>query len=311
MADRPPPDGAPSPAPVAAAAAMGAPTVGSVVRQVAGEFAGLGPAAGTARAREIVAALLDVGRHWPALHAERAVDATVLPRALEAAGRLARGMPFAYAVRRAAFRSLVLAIDERVLIPRPETETLVELVLDATRDARGGTAIDVGTGSGAIALALAQEGTFERVIGVDVSLDALDVARLNAAALARGLRSAVEFRHGSLLRPVAGERARAIVSNPPYISYDEAAALPALVRDWEPALALLSPDGGLAVTRALVAGAAARLESLGVLALEVDARRASLVAEMVSADAAFADVSVRLDLAGRERFVLARRREWR
>ena len=290
---------------------LGALTVGAVVQQVADGCAAPSPAAATAQAREIVGALLDVGRHWPALHADAPVDAMLLARALEAAHRLKRGMPFAYAVRRAAFRSLMLEVDERVLIPRPETEMLVELVLDATRATRGGLAIDVGTGSGAIALALAQEGTFDRVIGVDVSLDALDVARHNAIALAQGLRAAAEFRHGSLLRPLAGVRARAIVSNPPYIAYDEVRALPASVRDWEPVAALLSPDHGLAVTRALVGGAASRLESGGVLALEVDAGRASLVAEMVSADTAFADVSVRFDLAGRERFVVARRREWR
>ncbi len=286
-------------------------TVGAVVQHVADGFAERGPAAATGVAREIVGALLDVGRHWPALHAGDRADGMLLARALEAAQRLSQGMPFAYAVRRAAFRSLMLEVDERVLIPRPETEMLVELVLDATRAARGGLAIDVGTGSGAIALALAQEGTFDRVIGVDVSLDALDVARYNAAALAQGLHSPVEFRHGSLLRPLAGLRARAIVSNPPYIAYEEAAALAPAVRDWEPATALLSPESGLAVTRALVGGAASQLESGGVLALEVDARRASLVAEMVSADTAFADVSVRFDLTGRERFVLARRREWR
>ncbi len=119
----------------------------------------------------------------------------------------------------------------------------------------------------------------------------------------------MEFRQGSLLRPVGEVRARAIVSNPPYIAFEETAALPPSVRDWEPVTALLSGENGLAATRELVRGAAARLEAGGVLALEVDGRRASLVAEMVSAEAAFADVSVRFDLAGRERFVLARRRE--
>ncbi|OYV66273.1 MAG: hypothetical protein B7Z72_11645, partial [Gemmatimonadetes bacterium 21-71-4] len=104
-------------------------------------------------------------------------------------------------------------------------------------------------------------------------------------------------------------RARAIVSNPPYIAFEEADALPNAVRNWEPAVALLSADNGLAVTRRLVRDAASRLAAGGVLALEVDARRASLVAEMVSAEAGFTHVSVRFDLAGRERYVIARRRE--
>jgi release factor glutamine methyltransferase len=284
-------------------------TVAAVVRRVEDDLARGGVAEPGSQAREVVAALLDVGRHWTATHAGDHADVMLLARALDAAHRLSAGMPFQYAVGRASFRQLTLEVDQRVLIPRPETEQLVELVLELTAAAKGGIAVDVGTGSGAIALALAQEGTFDRVIGTDVSTDALDVARYNANALAARLRAPVEFRQGSLLGPLAGVRARAIVSNPPYVAFEEAAALPASVRDWEPVTALLSGENGLAATRALVRGAAARLEGGGVLALEVDARRASLVAEMVSADATFADVSVRFDLAGRERFVLARRRE--
>ena len=284
-------------------------TVGAVVRQTAEALVREGAPNAAMAAREIVAALLDVGRHWTVLHGGERADATLLGRALQSAHRLAHGMPFQYAVGRASFRRLTLDVDPRVLIPRPETELLVEFVLELTRDASGGVAIDVGTGSGAIALALAQEGTFARVIGTDVSADALAVARANASTLAAVAATPVEFRQGSLLRPVPEVRARAIVSNPPYIAFEEAAALPASVRDWEPVTALLSSESGLAATRELVRGAAERLEGGGVLALEVDARRASLVAEMVAADAAFADVSVRFDLAGRERFVLARRRE--
>jgi release factor glutamine methyltransferase len=285
-------------------------TVRAVVDQATRELERLSFASAAVGGREIVAALLDVGRHWPALHGDERADAMLLARALHAARRLASGMPFQYAVGRAAFRGLTLEVDERVLIPRPETEQLVEAVLEATRDARGGTAVDVGTGSGAIALALAEEGGFDRMIGIDLSADALAVARYNAQMLAPRLRAAVELRQGSLLGPLGAERVRAIVSNPPYIAFDEAAALPASVRDWEPVTALLSADQGMAVTRALARASAERLQGGGLLALEVDARRASLVAELVAADAAFADVSVRFDLAGRERFVLARRREW-
>ncbi|MGH7670624.1 MAG: hypothetical protein ACRENQ_14155, partial [Gemmatimonadaceae bacterium] len=142
-------------------------TVGAVVQRTAGDLVrGCVPNAAEA-AREIVAALLDVGRHWTMLHATDHADVTLLERADQAVRRLARGMPFEYAVDRASFRRLTLAVDERVLIPRPETELLVEFVLTLMRDGCGGVAIDVGTGSGAIALALAQEGTFDRVIGTD------------------------------------------------------------------------------------------------------------------------------------------------
>jgi release factor glutamine methyltransferase len=118
-------------------------------------------------ARDIVAAVLDVPRFWPSMHPDVAVDASTLRDAMAAAMRRARGAPFAYAVGRAAFRHLTLMVDERVLIPRVETEELVELVLTLGLPA-GGTAIDIGTGSGAIALSLAMEGRFDRIVATDI-----------------------------------------------------------------------------------------------------------------------------------------------
>src|SRR5207237_1101618 len=144
--------------------------------------------------------LLDVPRHWPLLWSDKWVEADVWHRACAAADRRASGAPLAYAVGRANFRELTLAVDERVLIPRPETELLVDLVLARRRT---GIVVDVGTGSGAIALALATEGSFERVIATDISRDALDVARTNADTHAR----AVELLHGDLLGPLATQRA--------------------------------------------------------------------------------------------------------
>jgi release factor glutamine methyltransferase len=202
---------------------------------------------------------------------------------------LAKRAPFAYAVGVACFRHLNLVVDERVLIPRPETEVLVGEILDRM-EAMGatawGTAVDIGTGSGAIALSLAAEGKFDRVIATDASLDALAVARENCSRAAKVLRAPVDFRHGSLLAPLNVEKASVIVSNPPYVAFSEADALPSSVRDWEPPLAL---------TRG------------GLLALEVDERRASIVAEMMMGHGAYSNVGVRLDLAGRERFVFGLR----
>jgi release factor glutamine methyltransferase len=253
-------------------------------------------------ARELVAALLDVPRHWPALHGSDAVGQEVPERALVAARKRAAGAPLAYAVGKANFRQLTLAVDERVLIPRPETELLVELVLARCAS---GVAVDVGTGSGAIALSLAAEGRFDRVIATDVSRDALEVAAANA----RSAGLAVELVASDLLAAIPLDPIDLVVSNPPYIAFEEAAVLPRSVRDWEPALALFSPDSGLAATRRLVRQAARRLRPSCLLALEVDERRASLVAELVSGDNRFEDVTVHLDLAGRERFVLATRRK--
>jgi len=258
---------------------------------------------------ELLAALHDMPRHWPLLERSMVMSADAWSRALMAAERRARGAPLQYAAGRAAFRHLTLDVDERVLIPRPETEQLVEIVLDLTRDHGGGMVVDVGTGSGAIALALASEGSFDHVLGTDVSLDALEVARANVRRCAGVLRAPVSLRHGSLLAPVTEGGLRAVVSNPPYIAWDEASALPASVRDWEPAVALFSGADGMAVTARLVRDAAVTLAAGGVLTLEVDARRAGVAAELVASAGGYDDVRVLLDLTGRERFVVARRRE--
>ena len=286
-------------------------TVGALVSAVARVLEPSCGASAGREARELLAALHDMPRHWPVVEASRRVTDDEWARAIRAAERRAEGAPLQYAVGQASFRHLTLDVDERVLIPRPETEQLVELVLDALADEPGGIVVDVGTGTGAIALALASEGRAERVIGTDVSLDALAVARANVARCARILRAPVELRAGSLLGPVPERPLRAVVSNPPYISWDERDALPAIVRDWEPAVALFSGVDGMAVTGRLVREAGSALGAGGLLALEVDARRASLAAELVATDGAYEQVQVVLDLTGRERFVVARRREAR
>jgi release factor glutamine methyltransferase len=286
-------------------------TLGALTDEMARRLAAASGADALRDARELLAALHDMPRHWPLVERTLVIGEEAWARALVAADRRARGAPLQYAAGRASFRQLTLDVDERVLIPRPETEILVDVVLEMTRDVAGGIAVDVGTGSGAIALALASEGVFDRVIGTDISLDALSVARGNARHCAESLRARVELRHGSLLAPVPERGLRAVVSNPPYIAYDEAPSLPAGVRDWEPAVALFSGGDGMAVTARLVRDAAGLLASGGLIALEVDARRAALAAELIASAGAYNDVRVLLDLTGRERFVVARRREER
>jgi len=257
-------------------------------------------------AREIVAAVLDVPKFWAAANSVADASPDVAIAVIRAAMQRALGAPLAYAVGRASFRHLTLEVDERVLIPRVETEVLVDRVLERC-EADTQRVADIGTGSGAIALSLAFEREFERVLATDVSLDALAVASANAAAMGSVLKSPVEFRHGSLLAPLKGQTFDVIVSNPPYVSFAELVDLPPDVRDWEPSLALLSPQDGLAATRGIVRQAPHHLKRDGLLALEVDARRAGTVAEMVSVDGRYTDVEVLLDLTGRERFVFARK----
>lgn len=222
--------------------------------------------------------------------------------------RRAQREPLQYILGRAAFRELDLKVDPRVLVPRPETEVLVEEVLTwaAARARSDLSALDLGTGSGAIALALALEGPFTRVVATDASADALEVAGENARDAA--LSGAVELRHGSLFDVVRrGETFDVVVSNPPYVSDDEMASLEPEVRSWEPRGALAGGADGLSVIRMIVAGAAGHLVEDGLLALEVGAGQAGAVVSAVESAGTYEAVRVRRDLAGRERVVLARR----
>ena len=279
---------------------------GELVRELAVALAAAGVPDARREARDLVAALVDEPRLWPTANAEAPVPSPVAAAARDAARRRGHGEPFAYCVGRAAFRHLTLLVDGRVLIPRQETERLVDFVLARTDGGRG-TVVDIGTGSGAIVLALCMEGGFGRAIGTDLSADALDVARRNVARCAATLRTVPAFREGAGVAPVGGERVDVLVSNPPYISYGEAAALPASVRDWEPPMALVTADDGLAVTTAIVRDAPSVLVSGGLLALEVDERRAARVAALVRDDGRYRAVEIGQDLTGRDRFVLATR----
>jgi len=278
--------------------------VGAVVESITVTLADAGIPAAADEARDLVAAVVGESRFWPRFHASEALERNVVERAFAAAARRSTGMPFAYAVGRAAFRHLTLFVNERVLIPRQETEVLIDLVLERRKT---GVCADVGTGSGAIALALAAEGDFERIVATDVAVDAIEIARRNADLLKSQLRAPVEFRSGDLLAPLAGEQLDVLVSNPPYIAYDEAEELPFSVRDWEPGHALFSGGSGLDASRRIIGDAPGILSHGGVLALEVDSRRALQVAELVASNGHFSGIEVCQDLVGRDRFVLATR----
>ena len=287
-------------------------TIGALLDALAEELAGPGVPPARAEARDLIAGVLDQPRFWPSAHRDDPLSGETLAEIRDAAARRREGMPLQYAIGRATFRHLTLRVDRRVLIPRPETEMLVDLVLSAQRGGTG-VAVDVGTGSGAIALALAAEGDFEAVHATDTSADALAVALANLDAIPAERRARVHFHHGALAAPVLallGETScDTVVSNPPYIAPSEAAELPRLVRDWEPAGALFADDAGMAVIRALVPQAAEVLRPGGLLAMEIDSRRADLAAGAVATDGRFHDVETRLDLTGRPRFVVARRKE--
>jgi release factor glutamine methyltransferase len=203
--------------------------------------------------------------------------------------------PVAYLVGRRGFRDLELEVDARVLVPRPETELLVEVALSLPRGAR---VADVGTGSGAVALALKDERPDLDVVATDVSEDALAVARSNAARL--GLD--VTFVCGDLLEGAG--TVDAIVANPPYVAEADRATLPPEVARHEPAVALFAGDDGLDVVRRLAAAAGASAARFA--AVEVGAGQAPEV-EALLRSAGFADTERHRDLAGIERVVVGRR----
>lgn len=224
--------------------------------------------------------------------------------------RLGAGEPLQYVLGRWSFRHLDLLVDRRVLIPRPETEQVVEVALGLVRDRPGRRRIvDLGTGSGAIGLALASElplGSCE-VWLTDISGDALDVARANLAGIGRA---------GAIVRVAAGAWFEAlptelrggldlVVSNPPYVDDDDP-ALESVVRVWEPASALFGGADGLDHVRTIVGAAGDWLAPGGALVLEIGASQGDRVAALLGA-AGFVDVTVVADLAGRDRVAVARR----
>ena len=210
------------------------------------------------------------------------------------------GEPVAYLGGKKEFRSLELSVDARVLVPRPDTETLVEVALGLLGDS--GRVVDVGTGSGAIALALKHERPALEVLAVDRSPEAAAVARGNAERL----ELEVEVLEGDLLAPVAARGPFALVaSNPPYIPSGDVPGLAAEVRK-EPHGALDGGTDGLTYIRRLIADAPALLAPEGALVLEVGAGQAPAVAALFAADGRYQEASVAKDLAAIERVVAAR-----
>jgi release factor glutamine methyltransferase len=213
--------------------------------------------------------------------------------------RRAAGEPLAHVVGRIGFRSLTLRTDWRALIPRPETEGLVDLLLGRIRTGR---VADIGTGTGCLALSLSAEGAFDEVVAVDRSADALELARENRNEL--GLRVAMV--RGDLGGPLRPRSMDAVISNPPYLTEREYAELDPSVKAWEPAAALVGGPDGLGTTVRLLREAREVLRPRGWLAVEVDSARAAHAAA-AAASLGWMDVAIQADLFGRERYLLARR----
>jgi release factor glutamine methyltransferase len=293
---------------VSDAAAVAAVTIRQALIDATAALADAGCDTPRLDAELLLASALRVGRSRLVIDRDEALDAADAVRFAGLVRRRADREPVAYILGVREFRRLSLRVDPRVLIPRPETELLVEVGLSLPRAAR---VVDVGTGSGAVALALADERPDLSVVGVDASEGAIALARSNAERL--GLD--VEFVVGDLLaragsvvaetrdRPAGDTHHDAILANLPYVP--EGAALPPEVIRYEPAEAVFGGPDGLDVIRRLV-GAVRDGGAASLVALEVGFDQADAVASLL-ADAGFGSVERLRDLAGHERVVVGRR----
>jgi release factor glutamine methyltransferase len=220
----------------------------------------------------------------------------------------ARRRPLQHLTGHQAFWKHDFVVSPDVLIPRPETELLVETALELVRDRPAPLVVDVGTGSGCIALSLAAERKDARVHAIDVSPAALLVARGNASRL--HLESRVTFHEGDLLEPLRGQAGTIdlVVSNPPYVSAEEWATLDPEVRDHDPRLALVPPEGVRALYDRLIMGAASRVRPGGGVLVEIGASDRGQTARDMSR-AGLAGIDERRDLQGIPRIVYGRRPE--
>lgn len=215
--------------------------------------------------------------------------------------RRGRGEPLAYVLGTAAFRGLRLTVGPGVLIPRPETEMLVDKILERRESWPRGRVVDLGTGSGAIAISLAAEWAEARVLGIDQSREALELARGNAAAA--GVRERISFRRGDWLAGLE-LRADVIVANPPYLTEGEWREAQREVRDHEPREALVAEDGGLRDLLRIVDSAYSYLDTGGMLALECGIGHGPELVEAAQRRG-YAEAEAQPDDSGRTRFILA------
>lgn len=278
-------------------------TVLEVLKKTTEFFAGKGVENPRLNAELLVGHVLGLKRMQLYLQFERVLLEPDLEKLRPLVRRRGQREPLQYIIGETDFAGLKLKVDKRALIPRPETERLVELVTERMSAAPPARILDLGTGTGAIALALAARFLAARIWAVDASEDALALAAENATACGVAERVALRQSNWYAALP-ADEQFELIVANPPYLSGAEVAATAPEVQNHEPRTALASAEDGLADLRDIIRGAPARLAAGGWLALETGiTQHAALMDEL--RQAGFAHVESQPDLTGRDRFVLA------
>jgi release factor glutamine methyltransferase len=281
-------------------------TLGSMVQEGAARLE-RGPHAERAR-RDAEMLLLYIfpgkNRAWLLSHADTKLSDEQAGHYAALLERRYKGEPIQYITGEAEFYGLPFLVTSEVLIPRPETEHLVEKVIELAPLFRKPRMVDVGTGSGAIAIALAHEWPNAVITATDVSQSALNLARRNAERI--GFADRIRFIQGDLLAAVESERFDFVVSNPPYVSLADRDSLSIEVREHEPALALFAGEDGVDVYRRLIPAAFSVLDARGYVALEIGYEQSEAVTELMAL-AGFQRIELMPDLQGIARVACGQR----
>jgi release factor glutamine methyltransferase len=280
-------------------------TIRDMVREGAYFLGAAGIQSARLDAEVLLRHVLDMEKTELYLNIDLALKINQKRRFRELLQRRVRREPVAYITGRKEFWSLDFLVNSDVLLPRPETERLVEIALEHLKPAGAKTRIlDLGTGSGAIAVCLATERLAAEICAVDISISALAVARSNAER--RGVLKNINFLHGDLFGPIeTGKRFHLIVSNPPYVRSGEMRTLAPEVREWEPVAALDGGSDGLDFYRRIIGGADRYLEPGGSIVLEIGADMGESITALFARSSRYKGASIYQDYAGSDRVIAA------
>ena len=278
-------------------------TIGSIIKWTEQYFRDKGVDSPRLDAEVLLSHVLKKERIYLYIHFDEPLEAGELAAFRAMVKKRVQRIPVAYIVGAREFMGLTFAVSPAVLIPRPDTEILVEAVIERLKDKAQTKFVDIGTGSGAIVLSLLHYLPLACAAAVDISQDALTVAAENAETLL--VNDRVDFYLGDVYAPLTTEKFDAIISNPPYIPNEDIAKLEPEVRDFEPYGALAGGMDGLDFYRQLIAGGSARLKDGGFMVFEVGINQARAVVALTAAIPELGKTEILRDYAGIERVVIA------
>ena len=278
-------------------------TIGSIIKWTEQYFRDKGVDSPRLDAEVLLSHVLKKERIYLYIHFDEPLEAGELAAFRDMVKKRVQRIPVAYIVGAREFMGLTFAVSPAVLIPRPDTEILVEAVIERLKDKAQTKFVDIGTGSGAIVLSLLHYLPLACAAAVDISQDALTVAAENAETLL--VNDRVDFYLGDVYAPLTTEKFDAIISNPPYIPNEDIAKLEPEVRDFEPYGALAGGMDGLDFYRQLIAGGSARLKDGGFMVFEVGINQARAVVALTAAIPELGKTEILRDYAGIERVVIA------